>query len=397
MAHVGPADTRAGQRLAGPALRPARARRRARLARATRVAELGGPAARHARRARRPALRLRGCSIGGAIGAELALRHPHRVASLALVAASPRFGTADEFRQRGVIVRANGTGPDGALRARALVHRRLRRRPARHRGVGRADGPHHRPRLLHRGLRGARRLRHPRRARPDHRAHARPGRRRGPGDRARPTPARWSRAYPDARLAVVPGASHLAPVEQPAAVTDLLVRHFSTAWQDTPDPTTSTARRDPVPPQARAARLRMVGPRRRDRRPPRQPRRRARRAPRTRTSAGMRIRREVLGDAHVDARDGRGRRASAATSRSSSPATPGARCGPGTGSTGVPAAAVTLTALVAGGHLDELAVAHPGRAAQRAHPRRDQGSAAPDRPSTAAFPRRTPPSGSPAR
>ena len=36
---------------------------------------------------------------------------------------------------------------------------------------------------------------------------------------------------PDARLAVVPGASHLVPVEQPAAVTDLLVRHFSTAWQ----------------------------------------------------------------------------------------------------------------------------------------------------------------------
>ena len=37
---------------------------------------------------------------------------------------------------------------------------------------------------------------------------------------------------PDARLAVVPGAAHLAPVEQPAAVTDLLVRHFSTAWED---------------------------------------------------------------------------------------------------------------------------------------------------------------------
>lgn len=38
---------------------------------------------------------------------------------------------------------------------------------------------------------------------------------------------------PDARLALVPGASHLAPVEQPAAVTDLLLMHFSTAWQDT--------------------------------------------------------------------------------------------------------------------------------------------------------------------
>ncbi|MBK3587648.1 3-oxoadipate enol-lactonase, partial [Streptomyces sp. MBT57] len=39
---------------------------------------------------------------------------------------------------------------------------------------------------------------------------------------------------PDARLALVPGASHLAPVEQPAAVCDLLLTHFSTAWQDAP-------------------------------------------------------------------------------------------------------------------------------------------------------------------
>ena len=39
---------------------------------------------------------------------------------------------------------------------------------------------------------------------------------------------------PDARLALVPGASHLAPVEQPGAVTDLLVTHFSTAWQRHP-------------------------------------------------------------------------------------------------------------------------------------------------------------------
>lgn len=52
-----------------------------------------------------------GCALGGAVGVELALRHPERVASLALIAASPRFGTADEFRQRGVIVRTNGLDP----------------------------------------------------------------------------------------------------------------------------------------------------------------------------------------------------------------------------------------------------------------------------------------------
>lgn len=52
-----------------------------------------------------------GCALGGAIGLELALRHPERIASLTLIAASPRFGTADEFRQRGVIVRTNGLDP----------------------------------------------------------------------------------------------------------------------------------------------------------------------------------------------------------------------------------------------------------------------------------------------
>ncbi|CAM5374875.1 Putative aminoacrylate hydrolase RutD [Streptomyces glaucescens] len=52
-----------------------------------------------------------GCALGGAMGVELALRHPERLASLVLIAASPRFGTADEFRQRGVIVRTNGLDP----------------------------------------------------------------------------------------------------------------------------------------------------------------------------------------------------------------------------------------------------------------------------------------------
>jgi 3-oxoadipate enol-lactonase/4-carboxymuconolactone decarboxylase len=37
---------------------------------------------------------------------------------------------------------------------------------------------------------------------------------------------------PDARLAVVPATGHLAPVEEPAAVGDLLATHFATAWQD---------------------------------------------------------------------------------------------------------------------------------------------------------------------
>ena len=126
-----------------------------------------------------------GCSIGGAIGADLALRHPHRVASLALVAASPRFGTADEFRQRGVIVRANGMDP------------MARSAPERWFTAGYAAAQ---PAIVEWAVQMVRTtdpacyiaacealaafdIRS--RARPHHRPHARPGRRRGPGDRAR--------------------------------------------------------------------------------------------------------------------------------------------------------------------------------------------------------------------
>jgi 3-oxoadipate enol-lactonase/4-carboxymuconolactone decarboxylase len=150
---------------------------------------------------------------------------------------------------------------------------------------------------------------------------------------------------PDARLALVPGASHLAPVEQPAAVTDLLAHHFATAWHDTlaafPAPSAPVTS-PPVAPVAEIApaateQPQATGPGRAD---PYQ--------------AGMKVRREVLGDAHVDGvladgddftgdfqelitrfawgevwtREGLDRRMRSC---------------------------VTLTALVAGGHLDELA------------------------------------------
>jgi 3-oxoadipate enol-lactonase/4-carboxymuconolactone decarboxylase len=42
------------------------------------------------------------------MGVRIALRHPRRLASLALVSSSPRHGTPDAWRQRGVVVRANG-------------------------------------------------------------------------------------------------------------------------------------------------------------------------------------------------------------------------------------------------------------------------------------------------
>lgn len=231
-----------------------------------------------------------GCSIGGAIGADLALRHPHRVAALALVASSPRFGSADELRRRGVIVRTNGlepmarTAPEHwftpafAAAQPAIVEWAVQMVRTTDPGcyiaacealaafdirteLGRIPVPT----LV---LVGAE------------------DRVTGPGD-ARTLVA----GIPDARLALVPGASHLAPVEQPGAVTDLLLTHFSAAWQDTqaaiPMPQSVPRLSAPVLPVAEIGAAvkepeAVVG----GRADPYAP--------------GMRIRREVLGDAQVD-------------------------------------------------------------------------------------------------
>ncbi|MBF8194686.1 alpha/beta fold hydrolase, partial [Nonomuraea sp. K274] len=52
-----------------------------------------------------------GVSIGGAIGATLAVRHPGRVRSLAMVCSSARFGEPQAWRDRAELVRAQGTAP----------------------------------------------------------------------------------------------------------------------------------------------------------------------------------------------------------------------------------------------------------------------------------------------
>ncbi|GHA20683.1 3-oxoadipate enol-lactonase [Streptomyces tauricus] len=293
-----------------------------------------------------------GCALGGAVGAELALRRPERLASLTLIAASPRFGTADEFRQRGVIVRSNGLDPIA------------RSSPERWFTTGFAAAQ---PAITEWAVQMVRTtdpgcyiaaceaL-----AAFDIRADL--GRIGvptlvlvGSDDQVTgPAEARTLVAgIPDARLAVVPGASHLVPVEQPAAVTDLLVRHFSTAWQQ-PAYDSSTGQMSVVVPQAspvlsvpqQASPVAEIAP------APQQPEALTGRA--DPYDAGIKVRREVLGDAHVDRalaqadefsgdfqefitryawgeiwdRPGLDRR-----SRS----------------------CVTLTALVAGGHLDELA------------------------------------------
>ncbi|MEO3974517.1 alpha/beta fold hydrolase [Streptomyces sp. CAU 1734] len=291
-----------------------------------------------------------GCSIGGAIGIDLALRHPHRIASLALVAASPRFGTADEFRRQGVVVRTNGLDPIArsapehwftlgfAAAQPAIVDWAVQMVRTTDPGCyiaacealaafdARADlGRVGVPTLVLVG---------------------------SEDQVTGPAEARTLVAgIPDARLALVPGASHLAPVEQPGAVTDLLVRHFAGVAQDTLSaipvqqpvpvvsaPVTPVAEIAPAVPAGDPAELSGEEP--------------AAGRPDP-LGAGTRIRREVLGNTHVDrvtaadgftgdfqelvtryawgevwAREGLDRRTRSV---------------------------VTLTALIAGGHREELA------------------------------------------
>ena len=294
-----------------------------------------------------------GCAFGGALGMELALRHPERIASLALIAASPRFGTADEFRQRGVIVRTNGLDP------------MARTSPERWFTSGFAAAQ---PAITEWAVQMVRTtdpgcyiaaceaL-----AAFDVRAEL--GRigvptlvLAGSDDQVTgPAEARTLVAgIPDARLAVVPGASHLVPVEQPAAVTDLLVRHFSTAWQPAFDstgqmavPAISAAPVKPVlAPPPSAAPVAEIGPAAAQPVPLG-----GRPDP---YDAGIKVRREVLGDAHVD------RALASADEFSGDFQEFVTRYAWGEiwdrpGLDRRSRSCVTLTALVAGGHFDELA------------------------------------------
>lgn len=291
-----------------------------------------------------------GCSLGGAIGAELALRHPERIASLALIAASPRFGTADEFRQRGVIVRTNGLDP------------MARTAPERWFTPGFVSAQ---PAITEWAVQMVRttdpgcyiaacealaafdiRAELNRIGVPTLVLVGSEDQVTGPAE-ARTLVA----GIPDARLAVVPSASHLAPVEQPAAVTDLLVRHFSTAWQPAGETTTGQAAIQPTPPKPVLSPPQPVSPVAEIAPHPEPDGTTTRPDP---YDAGLKVRRAVLGDAHVDA------------ALSTADAFSGefqdfiTRYAWGEvwnrpGLDRRTRSCVTLTALVAGGHLDELA------------------------------------------
>ncbi|SCK44335.1 4-carboxymuconolactone decarboxylase [Streptomyces sp. WMMB 714] len=282
-----------------------------------------------------------GCSIGGAVGIQLGLQARDRVSSLALVSASPRFGTADAWRQRGVVVRTNGLDPiarstpdrwftPGFVAAQpAIVEWAVQMVRTTDPGcyiaacevlaafdVRQDLGRIGVPTLVMAGAE----------------------------DQA--TPPADARALvagiPDARLAIVPGASHLTPVEQPGAVTELLIRHFTTSWQESPaGPPAPAPVITPTParPVGAIAELESA----------------AQIAGRNDPyDAGMKVRREVLGDAHVDRAT---ENADAFTQDFQDFATRYAwgevwtRPGLDRRTRSV----VTLTALVARGHFDELA------------------------------------------
>ena len=246
-----------------------------------------------------------GISIGGAVGAELAVRHPERISSLALICSSARFGEPQAWLDRAAAVRREGTGflaesapgrwftpgfRGDAVAALAADQRAAD--PVAYAACCEA--------LAAYDLRGEL-------GRIDVPTLVVAGRE----DTA--TPPSHARELADgiagAGLVEIAGAGHLAPVEKPAAVLQALRGHFG------PEPSHDADRH----------------------------------------AAGMAVRRAVLGDAHVD-------RAIAATT--------GLTAGfqdfitryawgeiwtrPGLDRR--TRSCITLTALVAGGHHEELAM-----------------------------------------
>lgn len=196
-----------------------------------------------------------GVSLGGAVGLELALRHPGRVNRLSMICSLAKFGEAASWRERAALVRAQSTSAlVGASAGRWFSPRSIARLPE---VTGRllhnlADADDESYALCCEALAGY-----------DLRGHL--------GGLTRPLlaiaglddpvappgeMAELAAAVPDGRSVDLPDAGHLANAEQPGVVAELLVDFFQKGRRMATDD--------------------------------------------ERREQGMSVRREVLGDEHVD-------------------------------------------------------------------------------------------------
>ncbi|MFA1544129.1 3-oxoadipate enol-lactonase [Actinomadura monticuli] len=167
-----------------------------------------------------------GVSLGGAVGTALALAAPHRVASLVLVCTSPRFGDPAAWRDRAALVRREGVGPVAGSAAGRWFTPAFEDAEA-YVAMLRATDPEGYAACCD-ALAGFD-------------ATARLGGISAPtlviaGERDVPTPPRGhadrlAAGIPDARLAVVEGAGHLANAERPDAVTREITAHLDRTWR----------------------------------------------------------------------------------------------------------------------------------------------------------------------
>ncbi|WP_377273291.1 3-oxoadipate enol-lactonase [Peterkaempfera sp. SMS 1(5)a] len=250
-----------------------------------------------------------GISLGGAVGLWLAVHHPERIDSLAVLCSSARFGEPQGWRDRAALVRADGTGPVAATAAGRWFTPASATTPAAQDLVEdlSTTAPESYAALCDALAAYDLRAELPRITAPTLVVAGR-------DDPA--TPVAHAReladGIPGAALTEVAHAAHLANVERPAPVLAALAGHF----------TAQTA-----PPAADASRH----------------------------SAGMAVRRAVLGDEHVDASVARTTRLTADFQDFITRYAWG-EIWTRPGLSRRTRSCITLTALVAGGHHQELAM-----------------------------------------